>query len=706
MWMTNAYSPEKEITVTFCIYPGHIYDYSFPYTDDFFRTPSVYFSKQFAQASIGLAVSAFRDEGMLTEQYETYLAEAGFSDIYAFGYDQPTSPETLSGVLAHKKIDDFTLIACAPCGQGYEKEWGGNLTLGYGERHEGFNTGAMILEEQLASYRQTHNISGKIKIWITGFSRSGVGNLTAADLIESGEYEDVYAYLFGVPRTTKNAVAYEGIYNICGQYDPITSVPCQGWGYERYGLDLYTPSQEADSNYQIYKASASRVHEDISGEPLRNNPESNHQLSLLLKFLQEIFPTGKDYADDMQDIILGIWSESNEEHIPEILIAAMNELDKLDTRQQYSKEAFIDYIMYIVSTYAGSWNNNATLMENLMREHLPLTYMAWVFSDIPAEELYQSGILTRIIMIDGEVNVAVYDRETFLGSIDPEGTVTTADGSAENSLPRIFMRRTGLETTLILPTDRDYRVIIGSDRTQELFYYDVVYMPNHYKGIGDMAVIGSISEGSYELSITDNNGLPDLKVLSGSFNNVFTADFEYSTALIMRNESSQGIHLTLGGLLRTLAFILSGLVILGIVCFVIAIIHFIKRRHGHEKYSPWWVIVPHLIMIVIFAGLTQFLSFNLFRIGLLKNACAAIVVLLIFLLALRALIRNRCISNLAVAAAMLALTVLTWFLFDTTFFASCTLLHVILYAVCLAALVCVTIRGFYVKRDGQSKSLL
>ena len=114
----NAYSPEKEITVTFCIYPGHIYDYSFPYTDDFFRTPSVYFSKQFAQASIGLAVSAFRDEGMLTEQYETYLAEAGFSDIYAFGYDQPTSPETLSGVLAHKKIDDFTLVACAPCGQG------------------------------------------------------------------------------------------------------------------------------------------------------------------------------------------------------------------------------------------------------------------------------------------------------------------------------------------------------------------------------------------------------------------------------------------------------------------------------------------------------------------------------------------------------------------------------------------------------------
>ena len=69
----------------------------------------------------------------------------------------------------------------------------------------------------------------------------------AAEMIESGEFDDVYAYLFGVPRTTTQPVRYKGVFNICGQYDPVPSVPLQSWGYARYGTDLYTPAQEADA---------------------------------------------------------------------------------------------------------------------------------------------------------------------------------------------------------------------------------------------------------------------------------------------------------------------------------------------------------------------------------------------------------------------------------------------------------------------------
>ena len=79
------------------------YDWNFPYTDDFFRRPSNKFSITLAQASLGLALSAFRSTANVTEpQYESYLRGAGFTDLYAFGYDQPTTESSLSGVIVSK----------------------------------------------------------------------------------------------------------------------------------------------------------------------------------------------------------------------------------------------------------------------------------------------------------------------------------------------------------------------------------------------------------------------------------------------------------------------------------------------------------------------------------------------------------------------------------------------------------------------------
>ena len=238
-----------QIRLPFPDMSDEVLEWDFPYSDGFFSLPPEEFSITMARASLGLTVSAFRSPA-LDYQYETYLSGAGFTGITGFGYDRDPSEDSLSGVIGMKRVGGCTVIAAAACGQGYGNEWASNFKVGGGERHEGFDAAARLFEEQLAQYLKDQGIEGSKKLWVSGFSRaSAVCNILAADMIESGEFDAVYAYLFGVPRTTRQPVRVPGVYNICGQYDPVPAVPLQTWGYERYGTDLYTPAQESVADY-------------------------------------------------------------------------------------------------------------------------------------------------------------------------------------------------------------------------------------------------------------------------------------------------------------------------------------------------------------------------------------------------------------------------------------------------------------------------
>ena len=75
-------------------------EWDFPYSDEFFSLPSEEFSITIARGSMGLTLSAFRSSGgEVSPQYETYLREAGFTNIYGFGYDE--SPAEDSGFLQY-----------------------------------------------------------------------------------------------------------------------------------------------------------------------------------------------------------------------------------------------------------------------------------------------------------------------------------------------------------------------------------------------------------------------------------------------------------------------------------------------------------------------------------------------------------------------------------------------------------------------------
>lgn len=68
-------------------------------------------------------------------------------------------------------------------GGGYEAEWSSNVTLGKFGQHQGFEKASQDVLSFLDSYIKTQQIKGKIKLWLTGYSRGGAtANLIAGEL--------------------------------------------------------------------------------------------------------------------------------------------------------------------------------------------------------------------------------------------------------------------------------------------------------------------------------------------------------------------------------------------------------------------------------------------------------------------------------------------------------------------------------------------
>ena len=726
---SRAAQRELEISVP-CVNPvsHQIMDWEYPYSDDYFRESSEFFYLDLARASLGLALSAFRNNGKdMEDQYETYLTAAGFTDLYAFGYDQETTKDTLSGVIGCKKIDDFILIAAAPCGQGYGKEWASNLEVGNEERHVGFNKAAQILERKIDDYIREHQLTGKMKLWLSGFSRAAaVSNLTAADMIDSGRFEDVYAYLYGVPRTTRaeDHFDYRGIYNICGKYDPVTMIPMETWGYERYGTDYYTPAQEMDSQYMIYTIYNSITNYDLTGDMFYFNPEINYQLHLIIEFLNELFPTCADYEAKFQDTIMRYWTEADPERIGSILMSALSAMKDLDRREAYSSEIFVDYLTYIMSKHLkgntaqvdrGLWNPDQKIAENVLREHMPYTYICWMFSDIDLEMLFVGPWTTRRLSFFGNVDVEVWEDGFFLSGLDRNGEIYFRDSFEEQGisasedilgayyLTNVYIFRNGRQTVVNVPADGQYQVRVLTDGPENLIYYDVLNTPDSTFGDSDTMFIQNLQKGIYEMTVEGTEDLTRLTALEGDISNVVETGFHYSPTMVMSNESSAEEHINMGTLLQILLYAAVFVLALLLVCLVILIVHLIRRRRGHQPFSAWYIIVPHLLVIGVFMLLTQFFAVNMFSIGKTREICAGITMFVLFLLALRGFIRQRNIPNLMIAGLMLLLGFANIFLYQKSSLASSSTGHFILYCACIAGLTALTVSTFFRKRAEKER---
>ena len=715
----SAYSA-AQISVPF-VSAGHKrFEWSFPYSDGYFTVPSTDFSLELAQASMGLTVSAFRnDKESLENQYETYLAAAGFTDITPFGYDRTPSVDTLAGVIACKKIGDFTLIAAAPCGQGYGGEWGGNMYVGNGVRHAGFDSAAKILEDKIAEFIKANGLSGKLKLWVTGFSRAAaVGNLTAADMIGSGMFEDVYAYLFGVPRTTREPVYLNGIFNICGKYDPVTAVPLESWGFGHYGFTYYTPAEETDSRYQSFLLNASGICMEMTGEPMRNDPEVNYQLHMIIEFLGEMFRTTEEYTQEFQDILVRTMSQVTMDRVLETMLSAVSQLERLDRRQAYSSDVLIDYLSYIISQHTaeeqqqverGWWDPEKSIGENLMREHLPLTYISWLFSGNTEADLLGGPAFSRMIVIEADADVEVLLDGKVIGGADREGNVldvrentdrkqSGSPGEAFGDLHSICAIRNGAKTVLNIPMNDRFTIRIRTYGLTNVTYYDIVRTSHLTYGLADKMHYFVAGEGEYSFDTDLAEPVSGIKVLKGRATNVRDADYAYSTTVLMADEAGNSSHISLKTLLQIIFCAVVFTLLLMIACAAVWVVHRRRNKKYGSTYSDLYVVVPHVLLIFLFSALTLFFTVNLFTIGAARTAFAGITVFVMFLLALRGTLRYRTPRNIAVTVFLLLAACAGAILYQKSSLVSSSELHTVIYCAAMLILTALAVSTFFRKR--------
>ena len=454
------------------------------FEDSYFNAPSTEYNHNLAQASIGLAVAAFRPvfdkENISPSQHAIqFMLDCGFEDLRTDDYDKNPSLYTVASIIGMKKMTDdngepYTLIAVAVCGGGYSNEWMSNFTVGTGERHQGFDSAANLIVNRIFGYIGRRNIQGRVKIWITGFSRSAaVSNIAAADLVDSGSFnkEDIFAYLFATPRTTKDddPERYDNIFSIVGQYDPVPQVPLSSWGFERYGITLHTSLEETDSDFWQKIQRANAVSQEFTGMDFWVNVPVNFQLHTLLGLVNELCPTQELYAQCLQDRLISIFEDRSPNNILSQISQLSDDSRLVNEENRDTATYLIDFAVRLafeslleVGDVSIMWNSNTTLTSNLMHEHTQDVYITWMLSSDNPEEIFTDKTeFTRLALFGLNQQYSLRVTEGAGDSLLLEirdGQV--ADGGDNPHIP--FYSITQDELILTIPKDQEYTVWYSS----------------------------------------------------------------------------------------------------------------------------------------------------------------------------------------------------------------------------------------------------
>lgn len=257
----------------------HDYEATFTYSDELFTKSGYTYRQDLAEMSLGLAFAAFSSkDSQYSDNYATgnrnfvsMAKQCGFENIQSNKWMfQPAETDSIGINCASKTIRDnggsYTLIAVGVRGNNYHAEWGGNVRLDATGEHKGFALGRDQVLDYLRGYIADTGISGRVKIWIAGYSRSAAVVNMVSGALDNGyslgegvslSPHDLYCYCYEPPMgTTKNQVQgrlYDNIQNIVNANDVVTYVPFDSWDFARYGVDHVVPTK-GDDNYLNYKA--------------------------------------------------------------------------------------------------------------------------------------------------------------------------------------------------------------------------------------------------------------------------------------------------------------------------------------------------------------------------------------------------------------------------------------------------------------------
>ena len=455
-----------------------------PFSSSWFDADARVYNHDLAKASLGLATSAFRPNPQLTEEgfaadhnVRSFLEQAGFTGLRSDDYDKNPSMYTVSTVMGHQTVGEgdgaFELIAVGICGQGYDNEWESNLSIGTGKNPEGFSNAAHLVYDRVFGYISENHLRGKIKIWLSGFSRAAaVSNITASLLSDSDIFsqETVFAYTFATPMTVRDTEPkrYGNIFNICGKMDPVPQIPFADWGYSRYGVTYFTPTMETDSDFWEKREKADKIYKDITGISYWANPDMNSQVRVLMDCILNVCPNVEAYQENLQEDLISIWDK----HDPISLITRLLKLADapilINDKNRQEANALMNQIAYLILDYAKSsnsfrrYNEEASLGSNFLQTHTPELYVSWVFSVDDPAELYSASTEYTQLYVIGDADVTILRENVPLETLE--------SGILDVSSYHYLGVRDD-KITVLIPRDREYTVSIRSnrDRTVKVF---------------------------------------------------------------------------------------------------------------------------------------------------------------------------------------------------------------------------------------------
>ena len=250
----------------------------FTYSDAYFTHSGYQYDHDLAKMSMVLTQASFASATSSSEGWNTansnfnaLMQQCGFSKLAA-NEDAVSHPglETLGAYAASKTMIDnggtYTLIALGLRGHNYGGEWYGNFDVGKTGGHAGFIKAADKAMTFLKEYIAANNITGRVKLWTTGFSRAAAtANLLGAR-IDQGESlgdkvsisrHDLFCYTFETPQGAQDSHSkdpvYDNIFNIMNPNDFVPLASFSAWDQSRYGQDIYTPAYQIDKDYASYK---------------------------------------------------------------------------------------------------------------------------------------------------------------------------------------------------------------------------------------------------------------------------------------------------------------------------------------------------------------------------------------------------------------------------------------------------------------------
>ena len=207
---------------------------------------------------------------------ERFFSDCGFENVFVCDeFNRQTERDSLGYMFASKPITvwdartqsnrAFTLVAVGIRGGGYGAEWASNLTISDSDgaagsdpatagtyRHKGFQDSTDKVLRDLDVYLAAHHITGDVKYWVGGYSRSGaVANLAAGTLTdEAAKYhttrDDVYCYTYecaagALASEDPDGTRYPNIHNILNAMDLVPRISPAQFGHGRLGVDYRMP---------------------------------------------------------------------------------------------------------------------------------------------------------------------------------------------------------------------------------------------------------------------------------------------------------------------------------------------------------------------------------------------------------------------------------------------------------------------------------